>query len=213
MVVPVQRPDGTVVYELRSNAVGQEVGRAGPEARATGEQTKTRDFYTRMRSALDDLDAVENKLSAKDVAIIQSSGWIPEIVSNPLLSSAGQQYSQALRAYTLAKLRRESGAAISPGEFTKEGLVAARSVGDTPETLAQKRRTREGVAEGFAASSGKAYEDYYGEPFKRTGAGSAGGGKFTVTDPTGKAHPFDTQAQADRFKKAIADAEAKKKGR
>lgn len=208
-LVPVMDPTTkTVRYVNEREAAGQEVGRVVGEPRATGEQTKTRDFYTRMRSALDDMDAVEGQLNEKDVAIIQGSP-LPEAINNMLLSPAGQRYAQALRAYTLAKLRRESGAAISAGEFQKEGLVAARTTGDTPETLAQKKRTREGVAEGFAASSGQAFEDYYGKPFER--GATAGGGKFTVTDPTGKVHAFETQSQADTFKRLMDAAAAKKK--
>lgn len=35
-----------------------------------------------------------------------------------------------------------------------------------------------------------------------TGTETPSGGKFSVTDPNGKIHPFDTQAQADAFKRS-----------
>jgi hypothetical protein len=101
-----------------------------------------------MRDAIDNTDAVEDKLTKNDLAIIHSSpSWVPSAVTNSLLSKAGQRYAQALSAYSLAKLR-ESGAAISVGEFTKEQL-AARQLSDDPET--PQRDDGEGVAEGFAS--------------------------------------------------------------
>lgn len=165
----------------------------------TGVERQTRDYYTRMRDALDTMNAIESKLSPADVGIIQSSP-LPEFANNLMLSAAGKQYAQALRSYTLAKLRKESGAAISAGEFSKEALAAARNINDTPEVIAQKRAFRERVAEGFAAGSGKAYEEFYGHPYAHN---EQAGGGFTVKDPTGKDHHFDTQAQADAFKKLI----------
>lgn len=187
-LVQVENPDGTVTWEAQDDALGQKVGRVGPEAKATGEQQKHRDFYTRMRSALDDMDAVEGQLTNTDLAILHGSP-LPGAVNNMLLSKAGQKYAQALSAYSLAKLRDESGAAINVGEFTKEQLLAARQLGDDPETLAQRKRTREGVAEGFAAKAGKAYDEYYGKPFEP--GGKSGGGRVRVQGPNGETGTID----------------------
>jgi 3-polyprenyl-4-hydroxybenzoate decarboxylase len=145
---------------------------------ATGEQRQTRDYYTRLREAIDNMNAVEDSLTQQDIAIIQNAppDGILANIAEMGLSEAGKRYAQAARSYTLAKLRKESGAAISSGEFSKEGLAVLRNSTDTPASLAQKRRSRETIAEGFAASSGPAYEDFYGTPFQRGGAASAPSG-------------------------------------
>lgn len=146
----------------------------------TGTERQTRDYYARMRQALDDMASVEDKLTDFEVGTIQSSP-LPDAMNNLMIGPNGKKYAQALRAFTLAKLRKESGAAISAGEFAKEGLTAARNLNDTPEVMAQKRNAREMVAEGFAASSGKAYDEFYGKPYERRQQGAqqsgAGGGK------------------------------------
>lgn len=153
---------------------------------ATGEQRKDLDFYQRMQRAIGNMDKMEDQLTTQDLAIIHGSpSWLGP-VNNAMLSKAGQAYAQALSDYTLAKLRDESGAAISVGEFTKEQLLAARQLADTPETLAQRRATRNGVAEGFAFKSGPAYEEYFGTPFvskpRREAAEAAGQKTISMVD-------------------------------
>jgi len=185
-LVPVQGPDGTIRYQNEETAAGQIVGRQTTPRPTTGEQRSYADFYKRMAQALDDMNAVEDQLSSKDVAIIQNSP-APEFINNMLLSDEGKRYVQALRAYTLAKLRKESGAAISAGEFTKEGLVAARALNDTPDVMEQKRRTREGVAEGFASQAGPAYEEMFGRPYAPGARGGASGARAGGSVPPGVA--------------------------
>jgi 3-polyprenyl-4-hydroxybenzoate decarboxylase len=173
---------------------------------ATGEQRQTRDYYTRMREALDNMTAVEDQLSAQDIAIIQNAppDGILANLAEMGLSEAGKRYAQAARSYTLAKLRKESGAAISSGEFSKEGLAVLRNSTDTPASLEQKRRSRETIAEGFAASSGPAYEDFYGTPFQR-GQTAPAGKTLTETDIT-------AAMSANKWTREQAIAEAKKRG-
>jgi hypothetical protein len=173
---------------------------------ATGEQRQTRDYYTRMREALDNMNAVEEQLTPGDIALIQNAPpdglWAN--LAETQLSEAGKRYAQAARSYTLAKLRKESGAAISSGEFSKEGLAVLRNSTDTPASLEQKRRSRETIAEGFAASSGPAYEDYYGAPFQR-GQAQAPGKTLTEADIT-------SAMSANKWTREQAIAEAKKRG-
>jgi hypothetical protein len=137
----------------------------------SGMEKEYGDFHKRLVAALDDMGKVEDSLSNKDLYVIHNSP-LPDMANNAMLSDAGKRYTQALRSYTLAKLRRESGAAISAGEFTSEALVAARNVGDSPETMEQKRRTRAGVAEGFKAKAGRAIKEYYGDTAPTEGAGA-----------------------------------------
>jgi len=168
MPVVISGPSGMfTVDRATGQAAPVTVGSGGPQlqGKPSDQNRQTLDYYNRAKAAIADMEAVEDQVSAKDLAVIHNSP-APELINNALLSPAGQQYSQALRAYTLAKLRKESGAAISAGEFTKEGLTAARQVNDTPEVLKQKRNTRRTVLEGFARGAGPAYTEAYGQPYQ-----------------------------------------------
>jgi len=115
-----------------------------------------------MSNAIENLDSTEDDLSEKDLIIINNSP-LPELMNNRGLSPAGQRYAQAMRQYTEALLRRESGAAISIGEFDNARRTFARQSGDMPETLAQKRNSRYLTAEGVAAAAGRALGDKPGD--------------------------------------------------
>lgn len=148
---------------------------------ATGSERQTLGFYNRMKSALADMDAVEGDLTERDIALINNSP-LPDLINNKLLSSSGQQYAQALKTYTEARLRKESGAAIQKFEYENDRKAISRQVGDQPESLAQKRKTRNLTAEGIGNASGPAYEEYYGEPLQRSVVGGGGGKVMTMAD-------------------------------
>lgn len=133
---------------------------------STGMERQALGFYNRMKDALDAMDAVEDQLTERDVMLINDSP-MPNLINNRLLSSAGQQYAQALSTYTEARLRKESGAAIPESEFTTDRKTISRQAGDKDDLKLQKRQTRRKTAEGVAYAAGPAYEEFYGEPFQR----------------------------------------------
>jgi hypothetical protein len=139
-------------------------------ARATGAQEKARGFYEMMRGALDEMDASEDQLTWQDIGIIQnakgSPGPIQGTINALLLSNAGKRYFHGLTDFVNAKLRRYSGAAVSSGEFVKEGLIAARSWNDPEDVLTSKRQSRERVADALATEAGPAYRAYYGADYE-----------------------------------------------
>jgi hypothetical protein len=147
---------------------------------ATGAQQDNLKFYHRMSDAMDTLNKLDDKVSAADLVAINDlpEDWTPEWLRNSALSPAGKQYLQALRSYTEARLRDESGAAIGTGEYVNDRRMIGRARGDDQDTLTQKRRTRAITAEGLAFSSGPAYEGYFGRPFV---PGEISGGGRTVT--------------------------------
>jgi hypothetical protein len=67
-----------------------------------------------------------------------------------------QGYRAAQRAFTEARLRKESGAAIPPHEYETDAQMYFFQPGDTPKTLEQKRRARQMVVDGVAAEAGRA---------------------------------------------------------
>lgn len=138
----------------------------GKNKPATGLQNKALGFYNRMKDATTTLNDLDDKVTQEDLEIIQTSP-APEFINTRLLSEAGQRYAQALRTFAEADLRRESGAAISQSEYAMIKRIYGKQAADFASTLTDKRRSRGTQLEAIAAESGRAYEDFYGEPFKR----------------------------------------------
>lgn len=142
------------------------VDAASRKRASTGIERQALGFYNRMNEALDTMDSVEDQITERDLMLINNSP-LPDLINNRLLSSAGQQYAQALSTYTEARLRKESGAAIPASEYESDRRTIGRQANDQDPVRAQKKQTRRKTAEGVAYSSGPAYEEFYGEPFKR----------------------------------------------
>lgn len=155
---------------------------------STGEQKKALTFYNNMSDAVKDMNEVEDKVSATDMYLINNAAFLPDVLKNPALSQAGQTYATALKTYTEARLRKFSGAAVPPNEYKEDRLAISRQVGDTPETIAQKRGIRETTTESIGFESGPAYEEFYGSPFqtRRQGTTDTGGVRFVFNPKTGR---------------------------
>lgn len=69
-----------------------------------------------------------------------------------------KKYKQAQGDFTTAKLRQESGAVISPSEFSTDKELYYPQVGDSPEVLAQKAANREAILRGMQRQAGPAYK-------------------------------------------------------
>jgi hypothetical protein len=103
---------------------------------------------------------------------------------NVLQSTQQQQYRQTQRAFTEARLRKESGAAIPTAEYENDARTYFAQPGDSPTVMAQKRQGRQAVLDGLKFASGKAYEEFYGEPNQSPAQQQAppqgGGGGVTI---------------------------------
>jgi hypothetical protein len=153
-----------------------------------------------MDDALKNMDAVEKELTDQDLALMNNSP-LPDLVNNVMMSKAGQLYAQALTTYTEARLRKESGAGIPLTEYATDRKTIGRQVGDQPETIQQKRKTRERTAKGIAFASGPAYKEYYGEPLNLKDDDDAGGGDPLVVN--GIRFPSADAAAAYKREKGI----------
>jgi hypothetical protein len=143
---------------------------------STGAERKDLGFYNRMKEALDTLGTagpggagtLEDQVGSSYLA---QAGL--KVLPNVAQSTVQQLYNQAQRAFTEARLRKESGAAIPEHEYANDARTYFVQPGDTPEVIAQKRAARQGVLESVGFSAGKAYEEYYGEPAPRAAASAA----------------------------------------
>jgi hypothetical protein len=133
---------------------------AGAGAKApTGAQNKTLGFFNRAKQAADDLETVETEISQKGLG---GQAWMAAM-PNALQGQAAQTYQQAQRAFTEARLRKDSGAAIPDQEFDNDRKTYFVQPGDTPATLAQKTRARSAMLASLAFEAGPALHGFYGD--------------------------------------------------
>jgi hypothetical protein len=137
----------------------------------TGAERQTLSFYNRAKEASEALaqGGLEERVSKQNGMGALWGQYAPNIAQ----TKDQQLYRQAQRAFTEARLRKESGAAISQQEYENDGRIYFAQPGDSPETIAQKQKARQAVLDGLKFSAGKAYSEFYGES---GGAPSGGGG-------------------------------------
>lgn len=100
----------------------------------------------------------------------------PEGMANRMRDPQYQAYRQSAMQWVRAKLRKESGAAISTPEFEGEFQTFFPQPGDTPEVIAQKKQARDAALMGMKAESRGAYDQLFqGGPPPQPGAGAAPG--------------------------------------
>ena len=131
---------------------------APPKAPTVAEQ-QSLVFFTRMKEAVDNLDNIETS--------IRSLGLFDQVQLNYapswMQTQDQQQYTQAARQFTEARLRKDSGAAIPDSEFANDRKMYFPQPGDTVETLEQKRIARNTALGSIRQASGNAYWELYGE--------------------------------------------------
>jgi hypothetical protein len=88
-------------------------------------------------------------------AVLQN-GPVVASIANRTLSAESQQYYQAAADWVRAKLRKESGAVISPEEMEQEIKTYFPLPNDKPETRAQKKKARLQAFAGMQQMSGRA---------------------------------------------------------
>lgn len=158
-VVVVMGPDGKPVYVPRSQAVGKQPA-TGSLKPASGVEKKALGFFNRADQADKELEALEADIGKMGLGSQTYMQYAP----NFLQSQTGQSYTAAQRAFTEARLRKDSGAAIPPQEFENDRQTYFVQPGDSPETQAQKRRARAAMLASLAFESGQALGEYVGDP-------------------------------------------------
>ncbi|MFM6988349.1 MAG: hypothetical protein ACKOXG_06715 [Arenimonas sp.] len=115
-----------------------------------GEQANALAFASRMKAADDILSGLAEKGVTQPSMIKRGADSIPMIggaagmAANKMAASSGQQQvEQAQRDFINAVLRRESGAAISMGEFANAAQQYFPQPGDKPAVIEQKRLARQ----------------------------------------------------------------------
>lgn len=151
-VSDVDAETGDIVTSLVP-AVPGEVGRR-PAKDPTQTQYMAGGYAARLEQAEAVLHEVEASIAGMGEISFRAQHNAP---SAKLQSGTFQSYDQAARNFINAVLRRESGAAITPAEFTNARRQYLPMPGDTPETVAQKKANRDLVFATLKREAGRAY--------------------------------------------------------
>jgi hypothetical protein len=131
----------------------------------TSVQTRAWGFFGQMRAGIEIMNELEDSLTKSDLALIHATP-MSELLTHVALSPQGKRYVNAMRVYSEARLRDQSGAAIRPDEYDMDRLLIAKQIGDEAPEVAQKRYLRARATAGVAAKTGRMYESITGAPFE-----------------------------------------------
>lgn len=176
-----QGPAGKVIKEIGPDGKPRErwaspeelikgvpIADTAPTKPVTGMERNVLGFYIRAKDAEETVAPLEDEIAKMPVT---SQAWM-EYAPNFLQSQTGQSYRQAQRAFTEARLRKESGAAVPQSEYDNDARTYFAQPGDTAQTIAQKRQKRGVVLRSLATASGRAYDEHFGTPMDGGEAGN-----------------------------------------
>lgn len=127
----------------------------------TGAERQAKNYYERAAEAHEMVKALEPEVAKMNLGGQARMEYAP----NWLQSETGQLYRQSQRAFTEARLRKESGAAIPPHEYDNDSRTYFAQPGDVPAVQAQKRKAREIVLSGIKNEARRAIAEHQtGDP-------------------------------------------------
>lgn len=155
---PVTVPAGAAIPLVKDAVAGQ----------PTADQAKSGGYADRMMAA----NGLIDKFGSAGTDWVQTGRGAIPVVGNAVSSPEYQQLVQAKRDFVNAKLRQESGAAISQSEFDNADKQYFPQPGDKPETLKNKAELRSRVIYGMQQEAGNKYKPMGAAP--ATSAAPAG---------------------------------------
>lgn len=124
-------------------------------SKATPDQSKAALFGKRMQQAEDVFSELGNK--GFDATTLGASAQRSILFPENFKGASNKSQDQAERNFVNAVLRRESGSAISPSEFSSAEKQYFPRAGDPPEVLKQKAENRALAIQGMQSESGPAW--------------------------------------------------------
>jgi hypothetical protein len=139
-----------------------ELASKGDQAKPTEAQLSSANFGRKAQDA----DSVVAQMEANGYD--PSSRWrqVRGAVPLGLATNDGDRgYEQAQKEFIAAILRKESGGAITPDEFTEYGAIYFPRPGDGPDVIKQKAAARKRATDNLIAASGKGADVVKNQPF------------------------------------------------
>lgn len=150
-VQPITNPDGTTGL-VRVNLDTGETTRVDlPTGAGSGLASDTQRLS---RAYLDRTSASDVTAQTFEQSLLGLGDQLDVQLPNLIRSEQGQRYRQAKDEFINASLRRESGAAIQPSEYTRFDKIYFVMPGDTFATIRQKQAARKRVIDGFRVAAG-----------------------------------------------------------
>ena len=137
-------------FTARREAAGRKLVVEKPPTQA---QSTVAGYAARLEQAEPTLNTLENDISGMNFLSYEAQIRAPATFQSAKI----QQYMQASRNFINANLRRESGAVISPSEFSEARKQYLPQPGDTAETLTQKELNRKLVFQNLKRAAGTAF--------------------------------------------------------
>lgn len=163
-------PNGQVQAITVTNQNGEpappDVGNPYGGGKFNADQGKAAGFSDRMLQSEGILSGINGVGGISDAPMGRQGWWdstvsgIPKL-GNTITSEKYQKYEQAQRDFINAQLRRESGAAISSGEFDSAKKQYFPQPGDTPAVVEQKAANRRASIEAMGREGGQSYRPRY----------------------------------------------------
>lgn len=136
-----------------------------PEKPPSEGERNAMSFYRRGADAEKIISSLEPTIAKKGLMGQLGMKYLP----NAMQGDDEQTYQQAQRQFTQAKLRRESGAAISQAEYDQDAKTYFPTPGDSQAVLKRKSDARKAILEELKTASGKAYTETFGDSPKSSG--------------------------------------------
>lgn len=149
--------------------------------RLTEQEHKAARFYNRMNQAVDIIQKQKDRIAKMSTG---DQAWY-RYAPIPMLSAEDQQLRLAEQLFTEARLRAESGAAISNSEYAKDQSTYFIQAGDKPEVIADKLKAQQGALSSFQEEAGRALKKPDKEKPKEPPAQAAPGTPPVAAAPTG----------------------------
>jgi len=130
----------------------------------TETQTKDANFAAQMEIALRDIERLDadpdfDPTAFYDTVFVDRAPFIPEFAENRMRSGKFQVYDRAMKAFTMAQLRKDTGATINSQEQELVNEIYVPIYGDSPETLQAKAEARRAAFETMKKAAGEAFTE------------------------------------------------------
>jgi len=159
---PVSQPKENLTYQQKLDIKSQHDLESEKLKKPSSDQRKVATFVQRIDQAEKDFISLEEKGFDRG----SNTAGIKSMLPNQIKPENIKLQDQAERNFVNAVLRRESGAAIAPSEFSSAELQYFPRAGDSKVVADQKRRNREIVMAGLKAEAGDRAMEEIGQQLK-----------------------------------------------
>lgn len=170
-------PEGTVAQRAPNGQISV-VARGGE--RFTEGQTQAAAFAYRAQNATRTLNRLESAGFARPTAAILAFG--EGRIRENALNAQDRQWLQAAREWLAPILRKDTGAAVAPGELVTYMGIYLPSPTDDAQTIAQKRQARAVAERGLVGQSRGAFEALFGQEQQSRPRTNAPGLPFNINE-------------------------------